>query len=34
MFRIAAFAGLGGVSAKVLRDYDRMGIFRPGWVDR
>ena len=34
MFRIAAFAELGGVSAKVLRDYDRLGIFRPAWVDR
>ena len=29
MFRIAAFADLGGVSSKVLRDYDRLGIFRP-----
>src|SRR6187397_2294630 len=34
MFRIAAFAELGGVSAKVLRDYDRLGIFRPAWTDR
>ena len=34
MFRIAAFADLGGVSSKVLRDYDRMGIFRPAWTDR
>lgn len=34
MFRIAAFAQMGGVSSKVLRDYDRLGIFRPAWVDR
>lgn len=33
MFRIAAFARLGGVSAKMLRDYDRLGLFRPAWVD-
>ncbi|HXI45362.1 MAG TPA: MerR family transcriptional regulator [Candidatus Acidoferrales bacterium] len=33
MFKIAAFAGLAGVSAKVLRDYDRAGLFRPAWVD-
>jgi DNA-binding transcriptional MerR regulator len=34
MFRIARFAGLSGVSPKMLRDYDRLGIFRPVWVDR
>src|SRR6478672_1149884 len=34
MFRIAAFADIGGVSSKVLRDYDRLGIFRPAWIDR
>ena len=34
MFRIAAFAQLGGVSSKVLRDYDRLGLFRPAWTDR
>jgi len=34
VFRIAAFADLGGVSSKVLRDYDRLGIFRPAWTDR
>ena len=34
MVRIAAFADLGGVSPKVLRDYDRLGIFRPAWTDR
>lgn len=33
MFRIARFASLSGVSPKVLRDYDRLGIFRPVWVD-
>jgi DNA-binding transcriptional MerR regulator len=33
MFRIATFARLGGASAKVLRDYDRLGLFRPVWVD-
>jgi DNA-binding transcriptional MerR regulator len=34
VFRIAAFARLGGVSPKVLRDYDRLAIFRPAWTDR
>jgi len=34
VFRIAAFAELGGVSSKILRDYDRLGLFRPAWVDR
>ena len=34
MLRIQAFAELGGVSSNVLRDYDRLGIFRPAWVDR
>jgi len=34
VFRIATFAQLGGVSSKVLRDYDRLGIFRPAWIDR
>jgi len=33
VFRIAAFARIGGASPKVLRDYDRLGIFRPAWVD-
>jgi DNA-binding transcriptional MerR regulator len=33
VFRVASFAGLGGVSAKVLRDYDRLGLFRPAFVD-
>jgi DNA-binding transcriptional MerR regulator len=34
VFQIGAFARLGGVSAKVLRDYDELGIFRPAWIDR
>lgn len=34
MFRITEFAALAGTSAKVLRDYDRAGIFRPAWIDR
>jgi DNA-binding transcriptional MerR regulator len=34
VFRIATFASLGGVSSKVLRDYDAAGLFRPAWVDR
>jgi DNA-binding transcriptional MerR regulator len=33
MFHIAAFAALAGVSAKVLRDYDAGGLFRPAWID-
>ena len=33
MFRIGAFARLGGVSAKMLRAYDALGLFRPVWVD-
>lgn len=34
MFRISDFARLAGVSAKVLRDYDELGLFRPAWIDR
>jgi len=34
MFQIGAFCRLAGVSAKVLRDYDEAGLFRPAWVDR
>ena len=34
MFRIAAFAGLAGVSANVLRDYDQAAIFAPAFIDR
>jgi DNA-binding transcriptional MerR regulator len=33
MFRIATFAHLSGLSAKVLRDYDAAGVFRPAWAD-
>ena len=33
MFPIGAFARLGGISAKQLRAYDAIGLFRPAWVD-
>lgn len=33
MFTIGRFAELTGVSAKRLRHYDRLGLFRPAWVD-
>ena len=33
MFSIGSFAGLGGISAKQLRAYDALGLFRPVWVD-
>ncbi|HET8777428.1 MAG TPA: MerR family transcriptional regulator [Candidatus Limnocylindria bacterium] len=33
MFRIGSFARLAGVSAKQLRAYDEIGLFRPVWVD-
>ena len=33
MFQIGAFARLAGISAKQLRSYDEMGLFRPVWVD-
>jgi DNA-binding transcriptional MerR regulator len=33
MFTIGEFAGLTGVSAKKLRHYDGLGLFRPAWVD-
>jgi DNA-binding transcriptional MerR regulator len=33
MFTIGQFARLAGVSAKVLRSYDRLGLFRPVWTD-
>ena len=29
MFRIGQFAHLGGLSAKQLRAYDALGLFRP-----
>jgi DNA-binding transcriptional MerR regulator len=34
MFTVGSFARLAGVSAKVLRSYDALGLFRPIWVDR
>jgi DNA-binding transcriptional MerR regulator len=33
MFRIAEFAGIAGVSARTLRKWDGLGLFRPAWVD-
>ena len=33
MFTIGPFARLAGVSPKVLRSYDALGLFRPVWVD-
>jgi DNA-binding transcriptional MerR regulator len=33
MFQIGSFARLGGISAKQLRAYDALGLFRPVWVD-
>src|SRR6187402_1005814 len=33
MFRIAEFAQLSGVSARTLRKWDALGVFRPVWVD-
>lgn len=33
MFTIGPFARLGGVSPKVLRTYDALGLFRPAWTD-
>lgn len=33
MFRIGEFARLAGVSARVLRNYDAIGLFSPAWVD-
>jgi DNA-binding transcriptional MerR regulator len=33
MFMIGAFARLAGVSAKLLRAYDELGLFVPAWVD-
>lgn len=33
MFRIGAFARLAGVSAKMLRAWDALSLFRPVWVD-
>ncbi|HVM30065.1 MAG TPA: MerR family transcriptional regulator [Candidatus Limnocylindrales bacterium] len=33
MFTVGAFASLSGVSAKALRAYDEIGLFKPAWVD-
>lgn len=33
MFSIGSFARLGGISAKQLRAYDALALFRPVWVD-
>lgn len=33
MFRIAAYARLAGVSAKMLRAWDALGLFHPAWTD-
>jgi DNA-binding transcriptional MerR regulator len=33
MFTIGPFGRLAGVSAKVLRSYDALGLFRPVWLD-
>jgi DNA-binding transcriptional MerR regulator len=33
VFLIGAFARLSGVSAKMLRAWDALGLFRPIWVD-
>jgi DNA-binding transcriptional MerR regulator len=33
MFPVGRFARLGGISAKQLRAYDALGLFRPAWVD-
>lgn len=33
MFRIGAFARVAGVSAKQLRAYGELALFRPVWVD-
>ena len=33
MFPIGRFSRLAGISAKQLRAYDELGLFRPVWVD-
>lgn len=33
MFKIGEFARMSGVSAKMLRHYDDIGLFRPAWVN-
>jgi len=34
VLKIGEFSRLSGVSAKSLRHYDRLELFRPIWVDR
>ena len=34
MFTIGPFSRLAGVSPKMLRTYDAIGLFRPVWLDR
>lgn len=34
MFTIGPFARLAGVSPRMLRSYDALGLFRPVWLDR
>jgi len=33
MFRITEFAHLAGVSSRMLRKWDGLGLFRPAWID-
>ncbi len=33
MFQIGAFARIAAISAKQLRAYDAIGLFRPAWTD-
>ena len=33
MFTVGAFARIAGVSPKMLRSYDALGLFRPAWRD-
>lgn len=34
MYKIGEFARVGQVTVKALRHYARLGLLRPGWVDR
>jgi DNA-binding transcriptional MerR regulator len=33
MFRVAEFARVAGVSPRMLRNWDGLGLFRPAWTD-
>ena len=33
MFRIAEFAQIAGLSPRMLRAWDGLGLFRPAWID-